>query len=156
MKKYVVILALAFVLAGCIQVGGKDFPQATAGFTPKAVYAQPADKASAATIAALNANNIPIASTSKDTGQITTDYVEGPAQLIGLGIISGDHTRYRFTIFIAGQNHGRTAINISPSLEVSQTAQNGTTPFHDVSSGNAETIAKLRTWLYEQIEHSLQ
>ena len=155
MRKYTIAAALVFMLAGCVQVGGKDFPQATAGFTPKTVYTASVDRAWAATITTLNANSIGVVSTSKETGQITTDYVTGPDELIGLGIISGNHTRYRYTIFISPRGNGHTAINISPVLEVSQTAQNGTTPFHDVSANNAETVAKLRMWLYEQIEHSL-
>jgi hypothetical protein len=158
------VLALRFLalfavlaLSACVQqMGGQSFPQPTAGFTPKTTYNISADRAQAAVIAALNANSIPVVNVSKETGQITTDYVAGPSQLVGLGLVSADSTRYKYTIFVAPLGRKKVSISISCAMEISQSSSAGSSPFHDVSSQNTATTASLRNWLYEQIERNLQ
>jgi hypothetical protein len=151
--------ATALGLAGCMQVGGQDFPQATAGFQPKGTYETNIDGAWNAVVAALNANKIGVASSSRETGQITTDYIAGAAEIYGLGLVGGGNSRYRYRIFIARQGKSHTAVTIDCMLENSMTggigSGGGSGSFHDVSADNPKLVSNLRNWLYQQIEQKL-
>jgi uncharacterized lipoprotein len=149
--RIVVVLAAMLVLSGCV-MGGQAFPEASPGFIPKLTYTVSNEAAWNAVIAALNANSITITSASKPTGQITTDYITGPSQFV---VVSTDNVRYKYTIFVSPQGKGRTAIRVTCALEIQETGENSTTPFHDVGGENAEKTTALRNWLYEQIEKRL-
>ncbi|HEX3810314.1 MAG TPA: hypothetical protein VHW02_11520 [Rhizomicrobium sp.] len=148
-------LMVTFIVSACIPMGGTDFPKPDNGFTPKLTYAVSEGQAYQSVVAALNANAIPIASGSPATGQITTDYIAGKSQLVGLGLVSADHTRYKYTVFIASHGKKLTSITVSCFLEISQSATSGSTPFHDVSGENQEQVALLKNWLYQKIEQQL-
>ncbi len=150
---------LALGLAGCVRVGGQDFPQASAGFQPRLTYETNTDRAWTAVVAALNANKIGVASSSREAGQITTDYIAGAEELYGLGLAGGGTSRYRYRVFISRQGKARTAINIDCMLENSNIGGLGrggsSGAFTDVSADNKEITGKLRDWLYQQIEQKL-
>ena len=152
---WVAAILAGFMLSGCIPMGGTDFPKPSDGFTPKGSYAVSQGRAFQAVIAALNANSIPIASANQATGQTTSEYIAGKGQLVGLGLVSADHTRYRYTVFIISQGKGQTTINVSCALEISQNTGETNVPFHDVTTENTAQVKALRDWLYEQIEKQL-
>lgn len=148
-------IVIGAAVSACVPMGGTDFPQASAGFTPRTTYPVSAARAYEAALAALNANAIPVVSASPATGQITTDYLAGKGQLVGLGLLSADHTRYKYAIFITPQGKGHAGITVSCSLEISQYTGETATPFHDVSGDNPDRVAALKNWLYEKIEQQL-
>lgn len=139
-------MMLPLAVTGCVSIG-PDTPKADPGFVPKITYDMNYDTAWARVIAALGTNSIPIASSSRETGQIVTDYIGGSTN-IGL---ANANSRYKYTIFLLRASPNRTTINITAVLE---SGSNGL-GFHDVSAFNTERVTNLRNALYEKIERSL-
>jgi hypothetical protein len=140
------VLFTPILLAGCVGIG-PQMPTASANFTPKGTYPLSFDEAWSKVIASLGANGIPIAASSKETGQITSDYIAG-STTVGLMNTS---SRYKYTLFLARAGAHSTTINITATLE-SGSVNGG---FHDVSAFNREMVAGLRNALYEKLEPSL-
>ena len=74
------VVVLSVTLAGCVTIG-KQFPKATNGYVPKVTYNVAFDKAWGIVVRVLGENSISIASESKQTGQITTGYMEGTTSI---------------------------------------------------------------------------
>lgn len=141
------IVALApILLSACIAVGPK-MPSAMANFVPQQTYPLSFDGAWSRVISSLSQHGIPIASSSKETGQIATDYIPGSTTVGFMNTSS----RYKYTLFLFRSGGSSTTINISVTLE-SGSVDGG---FHDVSAFNTVLVAGLRNALYQKLEPSL-
>lgn len=152
---FAVLLLIGF-LTGCATPAGKTkYPEPTAGFAPKATYAQPVDKLWDATLSALEKNRITVASTDKASGTLQTDYIEGQSYLIGGGFIAAQSTRYKFNLSARPQADSATKLTIICKVESTMKGESGASQWTDVSGQNGELVRKLEVWLYEQIEKEL-
>ncbi len=142
------VVVLSVTLAGCVTIG-KQFPKATNGYVPKVTYNVAFDKAWGIVVRVLGENSISIASESKQTGQITTGYMEGTTSI---GLFNA-MSRYKYRIFILKIARTRTRINISPVL---QSGGGDAGAFHDVTSSNQEIVKQLKNSLYEKIENAFK
>jgi hypothetical protein len=148
------LLALSFSFTGCMAVGGVTYPEAKAGFAAKRSYSVPVEKAFSAVQTALEGNRLGIASADKATGVIRSETVNGPSYLVAGGLAGSQSTRYSFNISIRVEEAG-VRINIIAKVESSVNSGSSSSQWTDVSGQNAQLIASLETWLYEQIEAAL-
>ncbi len=111
-----------------------------------------------ASLSTLRANQIPITNAAKDAGQITTDYLAGPSTFTFLATVgNAQATRYKYNIFFNKQGANRTALDVKTVLEASgSVSRSMNLPFRDLSAENPRLVSQLDSWLYEQIERSLQ
>lgn len=152
----VVLLAtlLLFAQTASAETTGTPFPKSSEGFQPKVTYGVSGDQMWVKVIAALNNNNIPIVSASKETNQITTDYIVGPGErnfIVG-GLIS----QYKFVISVVSATPSQTRVNVNPVVEARWNG--GPKPdnvWHNSTKDNPEVVSNMRNWLYEQIERSM-
>jgi len=142
------VVVLSVTLAGCMSIG-KQFPKANNGYVPKVTYNVTFNKAWGVVVRVLDENSISIASESKQTGQITTGYMEG-SSTIGL---FNSTSRYKYRIFILKIARTKTRINISPVL---QSGSGDSGVFHDVTSFNKGIVTQLKNSLYEKIENAFK
>lgn len=157
----VAVAASVFAVYGCTiegtPAGGRQFPEPTPGFSPKVTYAADPNRVWAATMSALTANNIAIASSSREAGQITTEYVPGQITSYGPGGLGGTgDSRYKYNFFIVPAGT-QTRLNIRAVLESSLTggSTNATTGFRDLSDQNPRIVDMLQNWMYEQVERKI-
>jgi uncharacterized lipoprotein len=143
---------MLLLLSGCIGVG-KDIPRPSNNFVPKVTYGVDYDTAWTKLVTVLGNNGIPIASSSKENGQISTGYVEGPQTIFG-PFIAVTASRYKYNVFLSKAAPRQTTVSISPIVEASTTGKSST-PFNDVSSQNTQLVSNLKNWLYEKFEQSL-
>ena len=132
-------------------------PLPSNGFQPKAIYDATFDQAWVAVVTALNVNGIPIANSSKENLQISTDYAGSIQQYKAGGLLGRDFVRYKFNIFFAPQGSDKVKILVKPVVELSNgdggfNNKKISTPFHDVTTQNTKVTDALRDWLLEQTE----
>lgn len=144
-----------FALEGCAP-GGKAFPEPSAGFEPKVTYPVSLDRSWQAALTTLNANSLPIATASKDTGQIATGYIEGTSGLRAGGLLGAITSRYKYTLIFISEGPARTRVNVVPVLEatsiISPLGTATSTPFRDISADNPKIVGTLRNWMYQELE----
>ena len=143
------------MLVGCISVGNKTVPKATADFTPKQVYAVSYDKLWDAIMNALAKNRIAAVTATKESGIIQTDYTDGPSTLIMGGLAGAQSTRYKYDISLRNQTAGGIKLNIICKVESTINSGHGSSQWSDVSGQNAKLVKQMEDWLYEQIEKDL-
>jgi hypothetical protein len=145
----------ATLLVGCISVGNKTVPKATADFTPKQVYAVTYDKLWDTTMNALDKNRIAAITANKESGIIQTDYTDGASTLILGGFAGAQHTRYKYNISLRNEAAGGVKLNIICKVESTIFSGQGSSQWSDVSGENTKLVKQREDWLYEQIEKGL-
>ena len=148
--------------ASQITQSGPDFPMPSPGFKPKGIYDLDAGRAWRIATLAINENQIPIESASKDANQIVTGFRPGPMQ--GNGIFFGAlATQYRFTVSLIPVSATQTQLKIGVELQARRDAARvakvlsgnnaiSDQRWNDVTKDNPAAISALQNWLYEQFE----
>lgn len=152
MKIFVALFAI-LLTTGCVQtIGGKALPGPSAGFQPADPLSYPVAKVYKAAIETLDDSRISVLSQSKEDGRISTDYVVGPTQIMALGILGGNSTRYKYLISV--QERGRnTKLTVTAYLESSG---NQIQSWRDVSADNPQIVSNLQNALTEDIQKHLK
>ena len=150
------VVVFVLLLSGCgMKTGKADFPEASAGFQPKRMYAVSYDALWDVVVNALDENRIAIASLDKSTGRIITDYVQGVSTVYALGLGGTGQSRYKYNITMRKTDNDMTKLAIICKLESTLSGAAGSTPWRDLSSENASLVTSLESWLYEQIEKAM-
>ena len=155
MKKNILfplLLALLMALTGCVSDNGK-FPEPTANFMPKRIYAVQYDKLWQATLNALDKNQIAVVSTDKSDGIVQTDYIAGPGTFM---VFAAQSTRYKYNITLRNEPDGSVKVNVICRIEDSMNNGQSSSQWRDVTPQNTALETKLETWLYEQVEDELK
>jgi hypothetical protein len=145
------VMILAFimlVMSGCIPIG-PPFPAPSPNFAPRKEYNSSFETVWKTVHDVFEDNRIAVATSNKNDGRITTEYIAGQDQLM---VLSPMGTRYRYSIRISSADGKSTRLNIASYLE-SSTGSYQT--WHDVTNENKGIISKLENGLYEQIETRL-
>lgn len=131
--------------------GGQPFPEASSGFVPKLVHDVDSNRLWSAILSALAANSIAIAVSSKEAGQLTTEYIPGQVTSYGpFGLAGVGTSRYRYSFFVIGEGT-QTRLNMKVGFESSLSGASGATGFRDIGDRNPQIVEALRNWMYEQI-----
>jgi hypothetical protein len=155
------------LLVGCAGpqlTKGPALPEPSQTFTPRLIYKLSRDKAFDVVIKTLNANQIAIVRASKELGQITTDYIQGPSGSREMILeTTTQQVRYKFNIFLTEIDKNSTKINVNPLLESSEVVDTWDVDsqthtqyrYSDVTAKNPQVVNRLRNWLYEKIEQNM-
>lgn len=98
----------------------------------------------------LNAERISIASSDKQEGRITTDYIQGETHLLLGGFAGAFSTRYKYNISLERTAQDKTRLNIICRLETAPDSGH----WADAGGDNAAAVTRLENWLYEKIQKS--
>ncbi|MCL4536887.1 MAG: outer membrane protein assembly factor BamC [Nitrospirae bacterium] len=156
------ILTVIFTIVGCVSVEGPAVQlQISPGFVPKKVYNHGYEQMWDKAMIVLKRERIMLASTNKESGIITTDYIQG--WTVDVAAISRRTYRYKYQIAFEKINPSQTRIEISCKLEEKEFMKGGSAreaveqlrPYEDVTYKMKETAEQLELWLYEQIEKSI-
>lgn len=151
MKKIIAVSLLTTItMVGCMQIGGQAIPEPRAGFQATNTLPYTKAKVYQASLDALNESGVIILNEKKDVS-ISTDYVAGPTQLVALGILGTNSTRYKYLITLSGTDK-KVVLNVKAFLESSaDTLQS----WRDVSGENAGAVKSIQDALIEKIESKL-
>ena len=139
-------LCLSLILFGCGTVGSVTFPEPSPGFQPKKEHSLSFDDLWRKVRSVLETERINVASSDKEEGRITTDYIQGATQM--MGIFGSITTRYKYSLSFDKSQQATSGLRIICTLESSSSK----VPWHDVSKDNTERVTKLENWLHERIE----
>jgi uncharacterized lipoprotein len=151
------LVCLAVMRVAVVHAEEMEFPKASEGFSPKIIYAAKLDDIWGRAISALSANGFQIATASKETTQISTDFKTGPSTKpkIGGALLS----RYKYVVSVVSMSPTQTRVTITPTVEFRRNQSSflgmqtrGDAMWHDSTNENPELVANLKNWLYEQLE----
>ncbi len=146
-------LFIIVCLSGCFAVGSARLPKASDGYQPAGSYAFSVDQLWPTLQDVLAGERITVAASNKADGTLTTDYVQGQTQVVALGLLGAQTTRYRYNVRLSRVDSARTKITIIATLESSGSSAS---QWHDVSKDNPEIVASIERALYEKLERAIQ
>lgn len=144
--------ALTVGLHGCASFDIEKSPASSVarGFTAKKEYPVSFDKMWGTVRNVLDGERIPVATSDKSEGRITTEYIKGQQKMvIGLFGAVGITKRHKYSISL-DKKPSAVRVNIIAMVEVQETEGSGWRPLGDQTEAKA-----LEDWLYEKIEKAL-
>ncbi len=164
-QKYFMLLVVAisfFMLNGCVITEGPATElQTSPGFAPKKVYNYSYNTIWDKVMQTLRKEKIMVASTNKESGIITTDFIPGWTK--DVAGMSKTTYRYMYQITLEKINPSQTRVEVTCKLEAKEMQKGGLvregltqlSPYEDVTYKMKKEAEELEFWLYEQIEKSL-
>jgi hypothetical protein len=153
----------SLVFFGCVITTGpatqlEDFDK---GFVPKKEYSYDYNQMWNKVLQALRAQRILVASASKESHTITTDYIDGWTD--DYAAMNTEVFRYRYQIVLDKINTHKTRVDIICKIEGKSMAKGNQTaealenlkPWQDKTSEQKVRADWLETWLYDKIEKTL-
>jgi hypothetical protein len=150
-----------FFIYGCVSMEGPVTQlKLSKGFVPKKDYSYSFDQTWDKVLQTLRKERIMVASSSKESKTITTDYIEG--WTFDIPAIGTDVYRYRYQIGFENIKPSQTRIDIICKIERKHMLKGGSAreameqlkPWEDDTYRSKKTAENLEAWLHEQIEKS--
>lgn len=161
MRKYALLICFvcAFFVSACGTapkvIGGNPLPSPSAGFTPAASLSYSKDKVYEATMAVLADKGIAVVNENKEGGRVSTDYVAGTTQQMGVVVLgtATTSTRYKYLVNISPDGKKKSRLAVKAFLEASSS---NVQSWRDISSENQKIVSDIQNSLIESIESKLK